>query len=171
MKRLPKRARLRQELCYTFTMSEDLTNDFEDEADDRAEANREKTERDRQVAEIVALARELSERREGFSFPGLERAVYLTMKADEEKFPGYGTPVDEIVKKLEEQGMKVVFGKKNKIVTGADIEGSNVHIMPAQSTDIVNESVLPRQLKIVEGMDSRLRKLIDLAVEWKQMAD
>ena len=37
--------------------------------------------------------------------------------------------------------------------------------------DIVSESVLPRQLKIVEGMDSRLRKLIDLAVEWKQMVD
>ena len=168
---MKRRVHLGRVLCYNFKMSEDPTNNFEDKDDDRAEANREKTERDRQVAEIVALARELSERREGFSFPGLERAVYLTMKADEEKFPGYGTPVDEIVKKLEEQGMKVVFGKKNKIVTGADIEGSNVHIMPAQSTDIVNESVLPRQLKIVEGMDSRLRKLIDLAVEWKQMVD
>ena len=94
-KSLPKRTHSRRGVvCYTFTMSEDPTNDFEDESDDSAEANRVKIERGRQVAEIVTLARERSERREVFVFPGLDSAVYLAMKSDGEKFPGYGTPVE-----------------------------------------------------------------------------
>ena len=171
-KSLPKRTHSRRGVvCYTFTMSEDPTNDFEDESDDSAEANRVKIERGRQVAEIVALARELSERREVFAFPGLDPAAYAAMKATEQEYPGYGTPVDKIIARMQSEGIKVVFGKRNQIVTGEDIEGSNVHIMPAQSTDIVNESILPRQLKIIDGLNPRLRKLIDLAVEWKQMVD
>ena len=110
-KSLPKRTHSRRGVvCYTFTMSEDPTNDFEDESDDSAEANRVKIERGRQVAEIVTLARELSERREVFAFPGLDPAAYAAMKATEQEYPGYGTPVDKIIARMQSEGIKVVFG-------------------------------------------------------------
>ena len=61
---------------------------------------------------------------------------------------------------------------KDYRVTAEDVaKNGNVYVLPARSSDIENEGVLMCQLKIVEGMDSRLRKLIDLAVEWKQMVD
>ena len=81
----------------------------------------------------VILAKELGESHEVFPFPGVNSEAYLGMKDDEEKFPGYTTPIDELVKRFENEGMKVVLGKHP--------DSGNVFILPSQSNDIENDSI------------------------------
>jgi len=38
----------------------------------------------------------------------------------------------------------------------------DVYILPSQSDDVVNDGIFLRQLRITEGMDERLKKLIVL---------
>ncbi|MEK7463366.1 MAG: hypothetical protein AAB621_03335 [Patescibacteria group bacterium] len=103
-------------------------------------------------AEIVALAKELSESHEVFHFSGIDPKAYSDIKRDEEKFPGYTTPIDELVERFKNEGMKVVLGEHP--------ESGNVFILPAQSNDIENDSIFPRQLQVTEMVDERLKKLV-----------
>lgn len=54
---------------------------------------------------IIALAMELYERGEVFPFEGVDPEQYSRMKADEEEYPGYTTPVDEIIERFKSEGM------------------------------------------------------------------
>ncbi len=103
---------------------------------------------------IVALAVEIIESREVFPFSGLDSGAYAKIKADEEESPGYATPIDELVKRFEDEGMRVVLGKNP--------ESGNVFILPLQSDDIENDSLFPRHLQISEGMNEKLKELISL---------
>jgi len=75
------------------------------------------------------------------------------MRASEEEFPGYTTPIDELIERFEKEGMKVVLGKHP--------ESGNVFILPAGSEDIEQDSIAPRQLQISDGMDERLKNLVN----------
>ncbi len=101
---------------------------------------------------IITLAAELYERGEVFPFSGIDPETYSKMKADEEEYPGYATPIDEIVEKLKSEGMKVVLGKNP--------ESGNVFVLPAQSDNIEMDSISPRQLQLGEEMNEKLRELI-----------
>ncbi|CAN5742690.1 hypothetical protein BH11PAT2_BH11PAT2_00790 [soil metagenome] len=102
--------------------------------------------------EFLLLAESLSQRVEALPFTGIDAEEYAAIKADEDKFPGFVTPIDERIRRLQEEGLKISFGKF--------VKSGNVFVLPANSDDIENDSIFPRHLKIVDGMDEELRKLI-----------
>ena len=101
---------------------------------------------------IIALAAELFESNEVFPFVGIDSESYSRMKAGEEEDPGYTTPVDEIIERLKNEGMKVVLGKNP--------QSGNVFVLPAQSDNIEMDSISPKQFQLSEGMNEKLRELI-----------
>jgi len=107
--------------------------------------------------ERIAIARELWENQEKFLFPGIDPDFYSRTKADEEEFPGYVTPIDELIRRFEDEGIKVALGK--------DPEIGNIYILPMWSNDIENDSIFPQFLQIDDAMDERLARLILLARE------
>jgi hypothetical protein len=111
-----------------------------------------KNEKEDRKKRIIALAKELSESRESISFPGIDAESYQKLKANDEEFPGFVTPIDELVQRFENEGIKVVFGR--------DPESGNVFILPFGSNDVENDSIFPKHLQIDESMDSRLKELI-----------
>ncbi|OGJ14690.1 hypothetical protein A2554_01615 [Candidatus Nomurabacteria bacterium RIFOXYD2_FULL_35_12] len=109
--------------------------------------------------EYIALARELSEARERFSFSGVNPESYSELKAVTEEFPEYSAPIDELVERLKVQGMKVVLRK--------DPKSGNVFVLPLNSEDVEMDNLFPRHLMMAEGMDERLKRLILLNKELK----
>lgn len=101
---------------------------------------------------MIALARELSERRERFPFPGINPDAHAKIKADEEEMPGFATPINELVERFRNEGMKVVLGKHP--------ESGNVFILPAESDDIENDNLFLKHLQISDGMNEKLRELV-----------
>ena len=101
---------------------------------------------------IILLAAELFESNETFPFSGIDPESYSKMKAVEEEDPGYTTPIDEIIERFKNEGIKVVLGKNP--------QSGNVYVLPAESTNIEMDSISPRQLQINEGMNEKLRELI-----------
>lgn len=121
-------------------MNEDPTKQFEE------------NEKERKKGEFIALAKELDESHESFLFPGIDPESYATLKSSEEEFPGYTTPIDTLVERFENEGMKVALGEYP--------DSGNVFILPSGSDDIENDSVFPRHLQVDEAMDERIKRLI-----------
>lgn len=112
----------------------------------------EEEEKERKKKEFIALAQGLSEKREGFPFPGIDPGSYAELKAIEEEFPGFATPIDELIKKFESTGFKVVFGEHG--------ERGDIFVLPSSSNDIENDGLFPRHLNISDDMDEALKRLI-----------
>jgi len=129
-------------------MTEHPTNQFESKDDER-ELKRET---------MIVLARELSERTERIPFPGIDPDAYSKMRATDEEFPGYTTPIDELIERFKSEGMKVVPGKY--------AESGTVYIVPSQSDNVEDRYVIPRQLQVTEVMDEKLKKLILMGREF-----
>ncbi len=102
--------------------------------------------------ELITLANELWQSGESFPFMGIGAVSYTKMKADENEYPGFTTPIDDIISRLQNEGMKVVLGKN-------PLSG-NIYILPVGSNDIESDGIMPRQLQLSEGMDERLKTLI-----------
>ena len=100
----------------------------------------------------LALAEKLKQKQEGFPFTGIDSDSYSRIKTDEEKYPGYVTPIDELVSRFQTHGIKIAFGREAK--------SGNVFILPLDSDDIEKDSIAPRQLKITADMDEELMKLV-----------
>lgn len=92
----------------------------------------------------------MSSNQETFPFPGIDPAAHERLKVVEEEYPGFATPIDVLVQRFRSEGIKVGIGK----------DPGNVFILPAQSTDIENDSIFPRDLQISDSMDERIKKLI-----------
>lgn len=101
----------------------------------------------------IAFALELFESGETFVFPGLKPESYTKLKAEEE-FPGYCTPIDQLLERFRSEGLKVVLGKNPT--------SGNIFILPRGSDDIENDSLFPRQLSTEGDIDERLAKLIGM---------
>lgn len=101
---------------------------------------------------IIALGKELYESKEEFDFIGLTDEAFSKMKADEEEYPGYTTPIGELMKRLSNVGMKVVLGKNP--------ESGNVYILPVDSDNIEMDSISPKQLRMYDEMGDKLKELI-----------
>lgn len=104
---------------------------------------------------IISLVKEISEKNEVFSFDGIDAEAYLRMKATEASYPGYTTPIDEIMERCSKEGIKVVFGKHP--------ESGNVYVLPANSNDIEMDSIEPGQLLITSNTSEKLKELIEAA--------
>lgn len=100
--------------------------------------------------ELIALAIELCDK--VFPFPGIDSAGYLKIKAVEEEYPDYTTPIDTLIQRFEIEGIKAILGN--------DATSGNVYVLPAESHDIENDSIFPRHLQVCEGIDEKLKKLI-----------
>src|SRR5436190_853487 len=109
-------------------------------------------ERQMTKEEYVRLAQELSERREGFPFGGLEDASYETLKKTDEEYPGFTTPITKLVPRFAAEGIKVMLGD--------DPKSGNVFILPMGSNNVERDSVLPRHLKVTDDMDPKLKALV-----------
>ncbi len=104
---------------------------------------------------IARLGAEMMEKNERLSFPGLVPESYAKLKESDERYPGYVTPIDELLKRFQNEGMKVVI---------SDTESGNVHILPFESNDSRNDSILVKDL-VRDHLNPDLRKLIALCVE------
>jgi len=120
-----------------------MTEEFPQDIEDNKDQLRQKK---------IEMALELAESGEIFPFPGITSSSYEKMKTDEEEFPGYTTPIDELIARFQNEGMKVVLGKNP--------DSGNIYILPAGSDDIEMDSVFPRQLFPSENLDERLLDLI-----------
>ncbi len=115
-----------------------------------------KEERESNLREYIALAKEIIETGEVFSFPGINSESMTRLKADEELIPDYAqytTPVDELIEKFKAQGVKVVSA------SGHEDDG-NYFAIPSGSTDINMDGLRPMNLAVTDGMDERLKALI-----------
>lgn len=112
----------------------------------------ENNKREQKIGRIIALVKELSEGCEKFPFSGVESDSYSKFKADEEEFPGFATPIDALIERFNNEGIKIVFGKNP--------ESGNVFVLPYGSDDIENDSILPQHLKMDEITDDRLKELV-----------
>ncbi len=104
--------------------------------------------------ELITLANELWQNGETFPFSGVDEVSYAKMKTCEGEDEGFTMPIDDIILQLENQGMKVVVSSRG-----------NIHILPAGSNSNINDSILPdsilpRHLKVTEGMNEQLKTLI-----------
>jgi len=116
-----------------------------------------KQERMLRKKEIINLAFELSGRPEAFIFSGISGEDYEKMKATDAEYPGMTTPVEEIVARMEKEGMKVALGKHP--------ESGSVFILPSQSNDIEMDSISPTQLDAEKIEDATLKRLVLLMKE------
>jgi len=119
---------------------------------EKSPQNNIENEKDRVKREKIALAKELFESGEIFPFPGLKPGKYEEIKAGEEEFPGFHAPIDELLERFKNEGVKVVLGKFP--------ESGNVFVLPGGSDDIVNDSLFPRHLATDGSIDDRLLSLI-----------
>ena len=110
------------------------------------------SEEEKRKQEKIALVIELSESREVFPFPGMNEENYLNRKSQDQDYPEYGTPIDELLERFKNEGMRVASGKFP--------ESGNIFILPAESDDIENDSLSPNQLNISEDMPEEIKKLI-----------
>src|SRR3989344_6809527 len=117
-------------------------------------------ERANKAAEVVALAKELIERNESFPFPSIDPDALSKMRAIDNEFPHYVTPVDTLLDRCRTEGIRVTFGKYP--------ESGNVYIVPAGENEMGNENMrlLPRHLQVNEMMDRTLRALIIAERAW-----
>lgn len=123
-----------------------MTEDISPSADSTENTKQQKKEM------AISLAIELSARPEGFPFPGIDPVSYQKLKADEEKFPGFATPIDVLIERLRNEGIKVILRA----------DGGDFYILPSGSDDIENDSIAPKHLQINDTMDEKLKELIRL---------
>ena len=109
---------------------------------------------------IATFARELSENREAFAFPGIDDAAYARIKAGEDEYPGFTTPIDELIARCRAEGMKVVLSP-------ADPESGNTFILPCGSNDTQQDMIMPEQLDVANVTDPTLRNLILATREYR----
>ncbi len=88
-----------------------------------------------------------------FAFPGINGADYQKLKADSEEFPDVVTHIDDLVKRFENEGMKVVSEK------------GHTFVLPYLSSDIDRDSIYPWYLKLQDSMDPDLKALIEAGKE------
>lgn len=134
-------------------MHERPNNPMESPYDDNEEKSR-TVEKETALRRELELANELRESREPFPFPGVNSDFYAKTKEDQRDYPGFSTPIDELLERFSREGFKIVMGKNPH--TG------NIFILPAESNDLVNDSLFPRHLKIDTATDEKLRELIEL---------
>ena len=114
----------------------------------------EEQERAERKRRKIFLARELGKIRERISFPGIDPRHYEKVKAFEQEFSGYATPIDGLIARFEDQGMKIVFSP--------DPESGIIYVLPFDSDDFVNDSILPQLLQTDGIMNGDLKELVFL---------
>ncbi|HBP01462.1 MAG TPA: hypothetical protein DD454_04615 [Candidatus Moranbacteria bacterium] len=147
----------RQEI---FTQKKSTANKFEDMSAQQEKPDKqieEADEKQRRKERRMVLASELSYVQEAWRFPGIDPDSYAKLKAEEEELLGFCTPIDELIRRFENEGMKVV------IVPWKNNKGHNIHVLPFGSDDIENDSIPPEKLQITEFLHEDFKEFILLS--------
>ena len=110
----------------------------------------------------VSLAIEIVGSAETFSFEGLSTEGLAALKQDEVDIPNYtdyATPVDDIIARMQSEGIKVVLGK----------DPQNVFVLPASSDNVERDSFRPNHLDANTITDPKLRALVIATQNWKSL--
>ncbi len=104
----------------------------------------------------------ISSRGETFPFAGIREDAYRKLKAESDKFPGYATDIDKLIKRFKSEGFTIV-------ITG----GVNVFAMPAlcdstSSNDIEDNTVPLKFFAITDDMDEDIKVLISALIVLSQ---
>ena len=130
------------------------------------EAEAAKEAKERKLADLLELSIEVSERKEAFPFSGLDPEEYAKIKATDEEYPGFSTPVDEMIAKFEEQGMRLALST-------FDSQKGNAYIIPGDmeptQKNIEDWGLKPENFEITNDMDESLKKLIEVAKDYKKL--
>jgi len=114
-------------------------------------------EKKRLKAVRIDLARELSWM-EMIKFPGINDESFLKLEDEAAKLQAEGydlsriTPIKKLVDKLEHAGMRIFVTECVVLIVPAGCE----------EEEIEGNSVFPRHLRIVDGMDEKLKELIKI---------
>lgn len=111
---------------------------------------------------ILRFGVELSDSREILSFPDIDPEIYKEKKLSDAEFPEYSTPIDVLLERFKNEGMKVVLGKR----------GGEILVLPAKTDEtndmaVMEDCLLLSHLEVAEGMDERLKELILKSKEFK----
>jgi hypothetical protein len=109
-------------------------------------------EKEKNLKEYISLAEGLSDKNEIHSFSGIDPERYSSIKETEEEFPGYTTPIDDLIERMKSEGFKVVMGK--------DRLSGNIYILPTSSNNIEEDGLFPQYFNIGSDMNHELKKLI-----------
>ena len=107
-------------------------------------------------AEYVSLAKELSKSPERFPFPGIESEAYTKLKAESDEFPGLAAPIDDLIERFKQHGMKVAT---NLAENPGNLE---VCVLPGDSDDIENDGIAPKHFALSGVTNAQLARLITL---------
>jgi len=114
------------------------------------------------IAKISKLVVEINESGERLPFPGVRPEVYSAINEQDQEFPGYTTPISEIVARCKTEGIK--------IMTGRHPGSGNVYIVPAESTNVEMDGLTPYQLIADNTTNEQLKELIELTALFKNLA-
>ncbi|HBC44547.1 MAG: hypothetical protein UX08_C0002G0051 [Candidatus Collierbacteria bacterium GW2011_GWB1_45_35] len=104
------------------------------------------------IEQYITLAEKLSLYLEPIPFSGIDEESLVRLRFTDSQYPGFSTPIDKIITRMEQEGIKITFGTH---------PGSgNVYVLPYLSNDIENDSISPRHLKLSVDMDEVLKSLI-----------
>ncbi len=103
---------------------------------------------------LLEKAKELFESHETFPFPGTRSGLRDRLKAEQDDYPGFSTPINVLLNRFDQEGMKVVLG--------AESGCGNVYVIPANSDDVYMDNLFPRHLALDKITDERVRALVRL---------
>lgn len=124
---------------------------YEEEIPKLSAAEKMKLER---VGRILWLVEKINESGEIIPFPGINPEAYSNMKKDEDEFPDFSTPIDEIIERCEKEGVRIVLGKNP--------ESGNFWVVPADSTEYLMDCIPPHVLVLETIGNEHLKELIQL---------
>jgi hypothetical protein len=125
------------------------------------ERERREAERKERVGKILELVERINESGETLPFPGIQQDYYHSIQEDQKEYEpgsfGYTTPIDQILERCKQEGIKIVLGPHP--------ESGNVFVLPAESDDIDMDSLLPYHLDATGVDNDDLRALIELTAK------
>ncbi|MFI5205394.1 MAG: hypothetical protein ACHQVK_00475 [Candidatus Paceibacterales bacterium] len=118
--------------------------------------------------ELVALAKEFFEKENKAEtesivpFSGIKSDAYVNHKAGEAEYGVWTTPIDKILERFKNEGVKVDCARSKD----GTLNYAELFAVPAKSSDIVNDSIPLRQLVINETLSEDFKELILEAETW-----
>ena len=111
--------------------------------------------------EMLDLATRLSKEAEPIPFPGIKPEAYSKIKegeAQESEYPDQSISIDELIKKLTEEGMKIILGPA---------KSGSVFAMSFNDSLNTIDIIFPRDLQTTDVKNKDLVRLIELQSELK----
>lgn len=110
------------------------------------------------VLQIRELVEKLAKEHEVLPYFPMNTEAYNNTKKDEKDHPEilhFMSPIDDKLKRMQEQGIKIVLSDKNP-------QSGNVFVLPAESTDILADSIVLKFIDFDDTIPETLKELLAL---------